>query len=70
MLEPIYRLLFGRIDEKLPRRLHPKQIRPKLFLALARDQVKISYEVYKANNLGDMNTILYEKLAPGKPDSS
>ena len=49
MLEPVYRLLFGRFC-----------------LALSQDQVKIRYKVYKANDLGHMQTITDQKLAPGE----
>ena len=54
MLKPIYQLLFGQDYES------------NYYLALARDQVKISYKSYKSDNLADMQTIFDQKLTPGR----
>ena len=54
MLKPIYQLLFGQDYES------------NYYLALARDQVKISYKTYKSDNLADMQTIFDQKLTPGR----
>ena len=50
MLEPVYRLLFGRNTANL---------------GLTRDQVKVYYRTYKLNDPDDLQTITDQKLAPG-----
>ena len=60
MIAPIYYLLFGQASTSFETDTKRRS------LDLTEDQVNIKYTTYKTNNPDDMQTIIDQKLAPGK----
>ena len=70
MLEPVYKLLFGRCDftdepaDSSSTGHYLASHGPSL--ELIEDWISITYKTYRSDNLDDMQTLMDQNLAPGK----